>query len=756
MTGRDKLKEMGKSVSPIHNLSDREQELLSQATLCVKKFAPRGQRDMKRGNHGHITALKISDARPSEMIVSWSGEHIYAFDLVGESQDNERNLSTSHKRAKESHDRKRKRRPEGSDASLAQVSSRQRTDSPSISGQDTALRITYQNGQSEEISLPHPAPLTETQRAARQMAKSTVKLCNSLFQPSREDCESNAAFTKTLGHAALVLDEIEHVVWGYPMDPDAEQVQTEQTFRRTRESTRQFVQASGTLSRALGGTLDSEMTAQFLAIETRRSHLAVTLREQFCYDFLKSILLWLESGVGQLIEAFTRPADMSPSSKAASRLPIPANEATSEALDDILIPYLLQLASDRPIVNLEANRFETAENRMLFATEKAAVLAFAAAVRIPFEDLSAAIVLSEDSERVHAQDRQTAHRYWARKVGRGILFNVAEGLSFAAVDRAFGGVGKTPRHVAELETELRELAINRHDGQDGPMAGVSNSMITAGDHDDLGEREHTGDSEAIETDDDVLISSEDDAGDDGGDDDETHPDSSSEDDRDEFLPYPGGQQFLFCSALDRRQVRPTVEPHVDCARPIRPPYRGHLNARTVKDVNYIGGDDEYVVSGSDDGNVFIWDSKTSKLINILEGDCEVVNVVQGHPYEPMLAVSGIDSTIKIFSPDGRARANARRGDNINVDVPTDIKQVPTEYARQHSPGSEPATPASYDGSDDDDRVELNGLASRKRMWELASIMEMNEEQRQGHNQDDPLVSVNAHLVQFLMRNGLIQ
>jgi len=35
--------------------------------------------------------------------------------------------------------------------------------------------------------------------------------------------------------------------------------------------------------------------------------------------------------------------------------------------------------------------------------------------------------------------------------------------------------------------------------------------------------------------------------------------------------------------------------------------------------------------------------------------------VQDHPYEPVLAVSGIDSTVKIFSADKRARRDARRG-----------------------------------------------------------------------------------------------
>lgn len=72
MTGRDLLKEAGRPLSPINQMSSEEQELLAQATQCVRKFAPKGQQKMKRSENGHITALKISDARPDEMIVSWS------------------------------------------------------------------------------------------------------------------------------------------------------------------------------------------------------------------------------------------------------------------------------------------------------------------------------------------------------------------------------------------------------------------------------------------------------------------------------------------------------------------------------------------------------------------------------------------------------------------------------------------------------------------------------------------------------------
>ncbi|KAK7695843.1 hypothetical protein QCA50_000481 [Cerrena zonata] len=79
-------------------------------------------------------------------------------------------------------------------------------------------------------------------------------------------------------------------------------------------------------------------------------------------------------------------------------------------------------------------------------------------------------------------------------------------------------------------------------------------------------------------------------------------------------------------------------------------FTGICNVETVKDVNFLGPRDEFVVSGSDDGNLFIWDKQTGKLCEILHGDQHVVNVIEGHPYLPLIAVSGIDTTVKLFTP----------------------------------------------------------------------------------------------------------
>lgn len=48
----------------------------------------------------------------------------------------------------------------------------------------------------------------------------------------------------------------------------------------------------------------------------------------------------------------------------------------------------------------------------------------------------------------------------------------------------------------------------------------------------------------------------------------------------------------------------------------------------------------------------IGDQKTSSIVQLLNADTSVTNVMTGHPYHPLLAASGIDHTVKIFSPEG--------------------------------------------------------------------------------------------------------
>ncbi|KAL5210199.1 hypothetical protein ABZP36_005822 [Zizania latifolia] len=84
-------------------------------------------------------------------------------------------------------------------------------------------------------------------------------------------------------------------------------------------------------------------------------------------------------------------------------------------------------------------------------------------------------------------------------------------------------------------------------------------------------------------------------------------------------------------------------------------YVAHCNVGTdIKQASFLGEQGEFIASGSDDGRWFIWEKRTGRLIKMLVGDGAVVNCIQSHPYDCAVATSGIDNTIKLWTPDANA------------------------------------------------------------------------------------------------------
>ncbi|KAG8326200.1 DDB1- and CUL4-associated factor 8 [Homalodisca vitripennis] len=54
-------------------------------------------------------------------------------------------------------------------------------------------------------------------------------------------------------------------------------------------------------------------------------------------------------------------------------------------------------------------------------------------------------------------------------------------------------------------------------------------------------------------------------------------------------------------------------------------YEGHRNSMTVKGVNFFGPRSEFIVSGSDCGNIFFWDKNTESIVQWMRGDEEGVS-----------------------------------------------------------------------------------------------------------------------------------
>lgn len=808
MLGRDLLNETGQSIHRRPNHGTQEDDYVAAATRCVKRFGPNNKRKMPGQGHGHITACKISDANPNEMVASWSGDHVYSFDIIrspdARDADEKENSAFQTHRLRNNNERKRKRKP-----ATASTSTLAETDNPSqrlrrvSDGQQehgqTALRVRYNNGETEDVPLlsdvQEPGEddesanslLSEAQQVSERVARALVQLRKTIFDFSTElttemmaNMESSSdltpytsTFTQVLGQCSTLLPEMDDIIrqWSYPINPSEDEVTLQNTLRRNRQASWRFVQAAGCLSYALGGNLQSLTSTPDLRLRyfdhvkpASREGRNISRERQFCYDFLRAILCWLAGGREAVLQAFVRPPSVA---EGSPRFPLSEND-TIDTFAPKLLEYLSDLADEeKPIIDLDTNRFERDETRHIFVSQRAAVKAFTRVldeVHLQMrqglsEDLKDQ---SPDSHLKRVMDKGAAARFWGVKVGRSLLMQGAEGVTFDFVNRAFGGLRL---QVSSVESERSQEDVDPEEEDDRVIEAIDLVATTETSSESFqdSENQHEADSSSatprtareytasstrsdaeMVTPPTVMVEDVDDEEEHAEHDDlgehENQPEESSDDEAhsDDGEDEDGPAQRILRRRIGygRSHVRARVNIEVPYSSHTRV-YKGHCNTRTVKDVNYYGLNDEYVVSGSDDGHFFIWDRKTTKVVNILEGDGEVVNVIQGHPYEPMIACSGIDSTIKIFGVAGenRERIDAARG--YNVANPGGSVHSSLGYGRRRRRMRDDSDDEAEDDADAHSRSETKveatntaGLKSRRAMHKSYEIMSQNDVERQ--------------------------
>lgn len=96
----------------------------------------------------------------------------------------------------------------------------------------------------------------------------------------------------------------------------------------------------------------------------------------------------------------------------------------------------------------------------------------------------------------------------------------------------------------------------------------------------------------------------------------------------------------FDGLKNRLNKIPTYHPQIK--------YQGHRNSKTfIKEAVFWGND--YIMSGSDCGRVFVWEKNTAKIVTAFPADERVVNCLAPNPHFYALATSGIDYDIKLWS-----------------------------------------------------------------------------------------------------------
>ncbi|KAM2493031.1 hypothetical protein PS1_044506 [Malus domestica] len=138
-------------------------------------------------------------------------------------------------------------------------------------------------------------------------------------------------------------------------------------------------------------------------------------------------------------------------------------------------------------------------------------------------------------------------------------------------------------------------------------------------------------------------------------------------------------------SLSSQNERLTYQP--EAAIDMKQRYVGHCNVGTdIKQASFLGQRGEYVASGSDDGRWFVWEKRTGRLIKMFQGDEAVVNCIQCHPFDCVVATSGIDNTIKIWAPSASVPSIVAGGaagpENADVSVVMESNQHRLSHNRE--------------------------------------------------------------------------
>lgn len=79
-------------------------------------------------------------------------------------------------------------------------------------------------------------------------------------------------------------------------------------------------------------------------------------------------------------------------------------------------------------------------------------------------------------------------------------------------------------------------------------------------------------------------------------------------------------------------------------------YNGHTNSKYCISSAFSITNGKYIVSGSEDNCVYLWELQTRKIVQKLEGHTDAVITVACHPTENMIASGALenDKTVKIW------------------------------------------------------------------------------------------------------------
>ncbi|KAJ3353860.1 WD repeat-containing protein 5 [Kappamyces sp. JEL0680] len=109
-----------------------------------------------------------------------------------------------------------------------------------------------------------------------------------------------------------------------------------------------------------------------------------------------------------------------------------------------------------------------------------------------------------------------------------------------------------------------------------------------------------------------------------------------------YIRFSPNGKFILASTLDNR-IRLWSYTSGKCLKT----YKGHDNAKYCCTSTFSITGSKYIVSGSEDRHIYIWDLQTREIVQKLAGHTDVVLSVDCHPHRNMIASSSIDGDLSI-------------------------------------------------------------------------------------------------------------
>ena len=146
---------------------------------------------------------------------------------------------------------------------------------------------------------------------------------------------------------------------------------------------------------------------------------------------------------------------------------------------------------------------------------------------------------------------------------------------------------------------------------------------------------------------------------------------------------------------------------------------------------FFGPDDELVVSGSDDGHVYVWSKPTGALLFWARGDDDVVNCLEPHPFlAATLATSGEEGASRLLGYRHHNTLQLHKARNANANAKHNTNKHAKQQNTTHTHTHTHVHTHIQTGIDDTVKVWTPTAAERRPVPEEAHrVMERNREAR---------------------------